>query len=77
MNYEELLHYLKKEKIREDYYWLKGGLPNERLCIFFNGEKWEVYYSERGGKSLYKEFLDEESACEYFLSWIEEARKWE
>ena len=45
---------------------MKGGLPNEALCIT-NDEKWEVYYSERGRKSGLREFQNEEDACEYFL----------
>lgn len=63
----ELQNILNELKIPKDLYSImKGGLPNEALCIT-NDEKWEVYYSERGRKSGLREFQNEEDACEYFL----------
>ena len=66
----ELQNILNELKIPKDLYSImKGGLPNETLCIT-NNEIWEVYYSERGRKSGLKEFQNEEDACEYFLEKI-------
>ena len=60
---------------KDDYSILKGGLPNEQLCIVRTGENWEIYYSERGRKSGLKYFDDEESACEYFFKKLEKYGK--
>lgn len=65
----ELEELLKKMNVSGNLYSiLKGGLPNEQLCIVNDGEKWEVYYSERGRKSGLKVFDDEKEACEYFYN---------
>ncbi len=62
----ELEEKLNKLGIPKDTYSiLKGGLPNERLCIV-KEEKWCVYYSEKGRKSGLKKFQTETEACEYF-----------
>jgi len=58
------------------YSILKGGLPNEQLCIVKEDNIWEVYYSERGRKSSIKKFYSEEEACIYFFNKIKKyARK--
>ena len=67
MTINELKNTLKKLKIPENMYSIGiGGFPNEVYCLNFNGEKWEVYYSERGLKSGLKEFNKAEEACKYF-----------
>lgn len=35
-----------------------------------NGERWTVYYSERGKRLKQREFFYEEEACDYFLEWV-------
>ena len=42
MNILELEAILEKEKVPKDLYSLKGGLPNERLCL----EEIGIYNSE-------------------------------
>lgn len=66
MNYVELKELLEKEKISNDIYSLKGGLPNERYCIAEKKDNWEVYYSERGVKTDLRTFFTEEEACQHF-----------
>lgn len=56
------------KKIPIDSYSLDGGLPNEALCIYFDGDEWEVYYSERGKKTQLTFFEKETNACEYFYT---------
>ncbi len=63
MNLLELETFFEKEKVPKDLYSLKGGLPNERLCIGHVNGKWEVYYSERGHKTGLRTFDTEEEAC--------------
>jgi len=75
MNKEELRIRLNNEKIPVDRYSLEGGLPYDKICLSKSNDIWEVYYSERGEKFKLKVFDNEESACDYFYSWlIEELR---
>lgn len=64
----ELQKKLEEMRIPDDAYSiLKGGLPNEQLCLVKNDEKWEIYYSERGKKSGVSIFENEDNACDYFF----------
>lgn len=70
----ELEEKLNKLGIPKDTYSiLKGGLPNERLCIV-KEEEWCVYYSEKGRRSSLKKFQTETEACEYFFEKIKRLR---
>ncbi|MET4562725.1 hypothetical protein ABIA69_003916 [Lysinibacillus parviboronicapiens] len=60
---------------KDMYSILKGGLPNEQYCITKAGDKWEVYYSERGNKGDFKIFDDEDTACEYFYEKVKKYAK--
>lgn len=71
MNYNELKSKVESNpQIPVDSYSLNGGLPNEALCIAKRGERWEVYYSERGNKSSLRSFQTETDACEYFYNYL-------
>ncbi|MEY2195380.1 hypothetical protein AB7942_21980 [Neobacillus sp. BF23-41] len=70
MNKNELNLLLINSNIPKDVYSLKGGLPNEALCLNNEDGKWEVYYSERGVISQLKKFNSEEEACKYFYKEI-------
>lgn len=59
---------LENKKIPIDSYSLNGGFPNESLCITLEGDKWEVYYSERGKKTQLTFFETETEACEQFYA---------
>ena len=67
MTIYELKNILTDLNIPKEYYsLLDGGLPNERLCLTYDGA-WSVYYSERGEKTGLRVFISEDEACEYFL----------
>jgi len=68
MTKEELQEILNRERILTDSYDLDGGLLSERLTLARRGDRWAVYYSERGVESGYREFYTESEACEYLLS---------
>lgn len=74
MKMKELQEKLEELNLPKYMYSLKGGLPNEACCIGENNGIWEVYYSERGHKSLLKTFEKEEDACQYFYKFVKEAR---
>jgi len=68
MTVEELKMHLVQLAVPEHMYSiLKGGFPNEALCLVREANSWEVYYSERGQKSGTKRFAEETAACEYML----------
>ena len=68
MKINELSMQLDKIGVNKDMYSIMiGGLPNEKLCIAKN-DKWEVYYSERGKKTMLREFATEEEACDFFFN---------
>jgi hypothetical protein len=75
MKKNELEQRLLKEHISAHFYSLKGGLPNEALCLNEGCGKWEVYYSERGMKTGLKSFKSEEDACNYFYTNLIESLK--
>jgi hypothetical protein len=74
MTKETLAKYLECLGVRQDAYDLTSELPNEALTLNWNGQRWEVYYSERGKKTGLKLFSDEDSACRYLLSLIVQDR---
>ncbi len=67
MNKNELQTVLDQEGFRSDCYDLDGGLLPERLTLANEGDKWAVYYSERGQQTGKRYFATESEACEYFL----------
>lgn len=73
MNIKDVRHLLIKYHVPEDSYSLIGGLPSERYCIQNAGNKWEVYYSERGQQTGMRIFNSENEACGYFLKQIRKA----
>ena len=68
MNKNDLRKMLTDSNIPKDTYSLDGGLLNEAYCLNQNGDRWEVYYSERAQKTGLKIFETESEACEYFYN---------
>ena len=77
MTIKNLEKKIKEYNIPKNAYSLNGGLPNESYCIDFINNNWEVYYSERGLKTEKKVFLDENTACEYFLNILKSLTNWQ
>ncbi|EAA4816313.1 hypothetical protein DQF09_24280 [Shigella boydii] len=61
---------LNQENISNSIYSLEGGVPNEKLCLDFENNKWIVYYSERGIRTGVIEFAREDDACDYIYNQI-------
>ena len=47
------------------------GRDDERLCLRLADGKWNVYFSERGVKTINLFFDSEDEACKYILREIE------
>ena len=66
MTVEKLEQLLIEENIPKSMYsLLRGDLPGDAYCLVRNGDKWEVYYSERGIKRYGYLFDTEDEACDY------------
>jgi len=70
MKRRELKNLLIKENIPKTIYSLDGGLPNEKICLDFEKNKWIVYYSDRGVRTGLVEFAAEDDACDYVFNQI-------
>ena len=69
MDIYELESKLKKSGVPKDCYSImKGGLPNEALCLTAEGDNWIVYYNERGKRTGLTTFKSESEACIYFYN---------
>lgn len=66
MNVEELENHLKELDIYHGFYSLNGELLPDRMVLYHNYNKWEVFYfDERGNRDKEKIFYSEDEACQY------------
>lgn len=66
MNTQELKKILCANKVPSRLYNLEGkGRNDERFCLENKGDKWSVYFAERGIKTINKMFDTEDEACKY------------
>jgi len=63
----ELKEKLDAAGISPESYSLNGGLFDECHTLDGEGDKWSVYYSERGEKNALHYFQSEPAACQFFL----------
>lgn len=62
--------YIKKELdklgVNPNEYSLNGNIESDKIVLYQNYSKWEVFYfDERGGRNCEKVFCNEEDACSY------------
>lgn len=66
MNKDELKKELDKLGINSNEYSLSGDIDSDKIVLYQNYDKWEVFYfDERGGRNDEKVFSREEEACSY------------
>lgn len=71
MNREELKRKLDELGVSDKEYSLYGSLEPDRIVLYQNYSKWEVFYfSERGSREDYQFFFSEELACQYIYETI-------
>lgn len=66
MNIQQLDKELKKIAVPPRVYSLTGR-QDERLCIEPQGDRWVVFFVERGKERVLKQFLSESDACDFML----------
>jgi hypothetical protein len=76
MTRDELKIKLNEMNIPEDYYSLYDDLGSDRIIIFHNYSKWEVFFYERGSRRCERIFLSENDACEYVLKYFINLKQW-
>jgi len=66
MNIAELEYKLNKLNVYTGFYSLTGELLPDRIVLYHNYDKWEVFYfDERGNRDNEKVFFSESEACNY------------
>lgn len=73
MDILELEQELNKLSIPRSSYSL-GRARNDSLCLENNLDNWEIYYSERGGKSGISKFDNEATVCAVMLKELKRGR---
>lgn len=73
MNREELKIKLAEIGIDARHYSLYGDLEPDRIVLYQNYAKWEVFYfSERGTREDFHVFASEDLACQYIYNMLRE-----
>jgi hypothetical protein len=70
MNRHQLKKRLKQEGIPSRAYSFESDGDGEKYRLAQEGERWHVYYAERGEKNTMGWFDTEADACEFFLKKI-------
>ena len=66
MGKEELKKKLQQMGVSANLYNLDGiGRMDERFCLEFIENEWQVYFIERGIKTTHEKFVSEDEACEF------------
>lgn len=78
MTIRELYDRIEQMNIPSGYISLQGGFPDDAYVIRRikkrgSAPQWEVYYSERGGKTAPVLFETEEAACDYLYARAKES----
>ena len=69
MDKKEFKRRAQKRGIPDFLYNIDGnGRDDERFCLVYDNEKWNVYYSERGCKTTNIFFNTEDEALQYMLN---------
>lgn len=75
MNRQELKYNLDKLNVYPGFYSLNGELLPDRIVLYENYTKWEVFYfDERGNQTNKQFFLSESDACNYIYEQFKEQK---
>lgn len=73
MNKAELKRALTKAGVKPQFYSLEGRLREDAFILQETGERWCVFYHERGERSMERIFDSEEKACLYLYGMLRDA----
>lgn len=76
MNRKELKQKLDELKVYPGFYSLDGELLPDRIVLYYNYAKWEVFYfDERGNRDKENLFFSESDACNYIYEYFKKQRE--
>lgn len=76
MNISSLTRKLDEIGVPSYLYNLDGiGRKDERFCMEFVNNEWQVYFSERGIKTINERFASEDEACQFIYKQFSKQRK--
>lgn len=76
MNRKELKHKLDKLDIYPEFYSLEGNILPDRIVLYHNYNKWEVFYfDERGNRDNENVFFSETDACNYIYEYFKRQKE--
>lgn len=76
MNRDKLKKELDKLGVDPNEYSLDGDIESDKIVLYQNYFKWEVFYfDERGGRNEEKVFYSEEDACLYIYELFKANKK--
>jgi len=68
----QMLSLFRRAAVPDHFYVMDGGLgTGECYGLEATASGWQVYYSERGGKSLLGAYPDEDAACRALIGHVE------
>lgn len=67
MNISDIAKQISILNIPPDAFSIGDPIQDESLCIREKNGSWEVFYHERGIKTEFRIFKEEDDACENFL----------
>lgn len=74
MRLADLQQALEHLEIPPGRYSLTGGMPEDGFGIKRQGQRWIVYYSERGSRFEVERFDDEDTACRRLWTLVTDGR---
>jgi len=76
MDKRELKQQLDNLDVYSGYYSLEGELLPDRIVLYHNYSKWEVFYfDERGNRDNEKKFSSEGDACDYIYKHFKDQKE--
>ena len=76
MNRSDLKNRLNALNVYPGFYSLDGELLPDRIVLYQNYAKWEVFYfDERGNRDKEKIFFSESDACEYIYEYFKKQKE--
>lgn len=75
MNKQGLKYKLDQLGIYPGFYSLNGDLLPDKIVLYQNYHKWEVFYfDERGNREKFHAFESESEACNYIYSYFKNSK---
>lgn len=75
MKVEDLKEMMESSSVNSYGYSINGSLKDDAYHLIYENESWNVFYMERGLRSIYGTFEVEEDACKCFYDIVQKHLK--